>query len=70
MEAEMFKPVFMARQHNLGTSLNCCDIHSISKNLHQVILARYHHIIKPLYKCFISSIPMLFPIDSFQYVEH
>ncbi len=29
-----------ARNHNLGTSSNCCDIHSISKNQYQVILAR------------------------------
>ena len=34
--------VLLARNHNLGTSLNCCDIHSISKNQYQVILARYH----------------------------
>jgi len=32
----------MARNHNFETSLNCCDIHSISKNQYQVILARYH----------------------------
>ena len=39
MEIEMPKPVVLARKHNLGTSLNCCDIHSISKNQYQVILA-------------------------------
>jgi len=27
----------------LGNILNCCDIHSISKNQYQVILARYHN---------------------------
>jgi hypothetical protein len=42
MEIEMLELVSMARNHNFETSLNCCDINSISKNQHQVILASYH----------------------------
>jgi hypothetical protein len=42
LEIEMLEPAVLARNHNFETSLNCCDIHSISKNLHQMILARYH----------------------------
>jgi hypothetical protein len=42
MEIEVLELVLMARNHNFGTSLNCCDIHSISKNQYQVILASYH----------------------------
>ena len=32
----------LARNHNFETSLNCCDIHSISKKQYQLILASYH----------------------------
>ena len=38
----MLEPVLLARKHNFGTSLNCCDIPSISKKQYQVIIARYH----------------------------
>ena len=41
MEIEMLKPVVLASKHNFGTSLNCCDILSISKKQYQVISARY-----------------------------
>jgi hypothetical protein len=61
----MFEPVIMARNHNFETSLNCCDIHSISKNLHQVILARYHrpHII-PKNGLNIRIFPLRQPVPS------
>jgi hypothetical protein len=37
----MLEPVLLARNHKFEIPLNCCDIHSISKNQYQVILARY-----------------------------
>ena len=36
-----FQVALMASKHNFGTSLNCCDIPSISKKQYQVIIARY-----------------------------
>jgi len=67
LEVEMLEPWVLARKHNFGTSLNCCDIPSISKKQYQVI--RYHHPIKPLDILLILFWCLLY-IDSNQYVAH